>query len=415
MTSSTKQFTWKDRDTTAHDILQLVYHAPPSISRLSAGLLPAIRSHKAFPQLRDLVLDTDIDGWIRIYALRACASIRTEIVVPEFEQLARVALSDYEQTQSVRGRYINRSPDLHEFATFVDHHPKNRQWFFALLDDAPPIIQTQFIMSTLLFLRSEEFEHILIKRLLGIMETYPDLLDLHLILKGASQHFDIFQSMLDARFTSILELSLKNPEDTYVISLARQWPKLRHAIQEKFENWHVFPRLPRSNRDQSSNIVSSLAYNFLFDLYQQAKASDSTAYQKLVSIARQWRGNIPMRAVTTHFLGKLKDEYDVFPILAHQLRYADDDWIDNLFDSPIRYEAGEALLQFKNPETWEAIVDSYFIRPRDDLLPFQKDWIAYLTDVLSGETGDYNSIHYGSVERRPWFRELVNVDKDDLD
>jgi len=415
LSTSTKQFAWKNRKTAAQDLLQLVYHAPLSVSRLSAQLLPAIRSHKAFPQLRDLVLDTNIDGWIRIYALRACASIRSEIVVPEFEQLARVALTDYEQTQSVRNRYINRSPDLHELASFVDNQPKNRQWFFALLDDASPDIQAQFITSSLLHLHSDEFEQILLKRLLELMEAHPDLLDFRLILRGASQHFEVFQSWLDIHFTSILELSLKNPEDTYVINLARQWRKLRVAIQAEFKNWHVFPPLPRSKRNQSINFKSSPAYIFLFDLYQQAKASDHTAYQQLLSIARRWRGNIPIRAVATHWIGKLKDVYNVFPVLCYQLRYADVDWEIDLFDAPIRYEAGEALLQFKNSETWETLVDSCFIRPSNDLLPFQTDWIAYLTDVLSGEIDDYDGVGYGSVERRAWFQQLVNVDKENLE
>ena len=122
-----------------------------------------------------------------------------------------------------------------------------------------------------------------------------------------------------------------------------------------------------------------------------------------------------MKSVAPHWLGKLGDSHNVFPILAHLMRYGDAKISLELFDSPLRYEAGEALLQFKTPETWEVYIDSYFINPNDDLLSFQEAWIEYMTDALSGVDRDYDEYTYGAIERRWWFRELENLSLDELE
>ncbi len=122
-----------------------------------------------------------------------------------------------------------------------------------------------------------------------------------------------------------------------------------------------------------------------------------------------------MRAVATHLVGKLSQQYDAFHILSSLMRSGDVDWDERFFDSPIRYEAGEALLKFATPATWEVFVDSYFIDPRDDLLSFQGEWIAYLTDILSGEAKEYTDIQlWGDESHRAWFRALKDISAEQL-
>lgn len=413
MDTATKQFAWKDRDTAGQDLLQLVYHGPPSISRLSARLLTSICSNEIVSQLCDIVLDEDIDRWIRIYALRACSSVSDDIYIPEFKPLVQVSITEYERQQTGKNRFLSEVLDLYDFALFADRHPQNRDWFFDLLSRMDLSILVRFIISTLKYEHSSNFKAILLSWLKAIVNTHQEKLDSRPLMQIASQHFDLVESWLDDQFADILEISLKNPESTLVITLARQWKRLRYAIEEQFDDWHVVPPLPRHKRSPIRDYESSLAYQHLFELYERALVSDTKAYKELVRIARTQQGNIPARAVATHWIGKLSTAHNVYPFLVHQLQYAHVNLKFDCFDSPIRYEAGEALLEYKTSQTWEVFVDSYFIYPRDDLLRFQDNWIAYLTDILSGEHVKYSGLKYTKV-RRGWFHALADVDVDSL-
>lgn len=416
MNNKTKQFSWKNRDSAAYDLLQMVYHSPPYISSLSARLLSAIRSVESLPQLRDIVLDDKTDAWIRIYALRACSKIPVDVLTEEFKQLTQQAISNKESVflSSQKG-YGRLEPDLlSELANFAANHPKNRDWFFELLDKAQPAIMMRFIAYELLRRHSDDFNQLLETHLLKLLEEDITFLDISLVSRILDLELDGSQELLDREFDKVLELCLKNPEDGSVIRIARRWKRLRIALQDELDDWHVHLPLKRYHRNLVHDYQFSPAYIYLLNLYEKAKDSDATAYQKLVSIAHRWRGNVPMRAVATHWIGKLAGVYDVFPILSSQMKYGNVNWDVDLFDSPIRFEAGEALLQFKTPKTWELLVDSCFISPRDDLLPFQIEWIAYLTDYLSGEAYEYDGIHFGSEDNRGWFRQLADVSPDEV-
>src|SRR5215213_6122423 len=80
---STQQFQWKDRDTAAQDLLQLAYHAPPSVSSRALMLLRSIRSAKIMPELEALVIDESRDIWPRRYALRALKSVPGDVDMPQ--------------------------------------------------------------------------------------------------------------------------------------------------------------------------------------------------------------------------------------------------------------------------------------------------------------------------------------------
>ncbi|MEL6407756.1 MAG: hypothetical protein AAFR81_25530, partial [Chloroflexota bacterium] len=310
MNTPTKQFAWKDRDIAGQDLLQLVYHAPPSISRLSARLLIAIRSNEILPQLHNIILDENVDRWIRIYALHAFSMASDDIYMPEFKPLVQASIAEYERQHTGKNRFLSEVMDFHDFALFADNHSQNRDWFFDLLSRLDLAIQVGFITSILLYKHSPEFKAILLSRLKAIVNTHHEILNSKTLIRIASQHFDLLEPWLDNQFADILEISLKNPESTSVITLARQWKRLRYAIEEQFDDWHVVPPIPRHKRSPVRDYESSPAYQYLLELYKQAQASDTKAYRGLVRIARKQQGNIPARAVATHLIGKLSDVHD---------------------------------------------------------------------------------------------------------
>jgi hypothetical protein len=63
-----------------------------------------------------------------------------------------------------------------------------------------------------------------------------------------------------------------------------------------------------------------------------------------------------------------------------------------------------------SPDVWETMVDAFFIRPRNVLESFMSEWIAYLTDRLSGIGTPYTGITFGDENQRFWFRALAETD-----
>ncbi len=422
MLPSSKQFTWKNRDTAAHDMLQLVYHAPPYISLLAARLLVAFRSMQILPQLTNLILDENLNGWLRIYALRAYSATPANKLAKEFEELARAALLQREQNLEItdvrsNSRGILQIDLLNELSTLADNHPANRTWFFQAIDEAHPLVQRQYLgIDALRHHHSEKFKQIVVQQLFKLLDSQPDLLDFDIIATLLATTEEA-QSWLNDRLDTVVQMCLRDKDNPIIKHVSRRWPQLNELLAHHISDWDEVPSHDTNQRRRADQLEykSSPAYLQLMRLYDKAAKSDQNAYNQLVEMARSWRGNIPIRAVATHLIGKLSEQFDAFPILAHQMRYGDVNWDDNLFDSPIRHEAGEALLKFPTPEIWEVLVDSYFISPRDDLLPFQIDWIAHLTEVLSGEDQPYDGLSWGSEERRAWFQALNTVKPPDLD
>ncbi len=87
-------------------MLQLVYHAPYSVSHLAARLLIAFRSFAVLPELRAIFLDETQEKWQRIYALRAFAATPANLLVTEFKPLAQAAIA--------RREAIILSPGMHD-------------------------------------------------------------------------------------------------------------------------------------------------------------------------------------------------------------------------------------------------------------------------------------------------------------
>lgn len=150
-------------------------------------------------------------------------------------------------------------------------------------------------------------------------------------------------------------------------------------------------------------------------MYQQAENDDKPAYHRLVIVARKWQGNIPLRAVATHMLGKLRHKHKVTGILCYLLKYAEDDWDNDISPlSPIRAEAGEALKEMPSPQVWAEMIDAFFINPANVLSDFMLDWIAHVTDRLDGLSTAYGGGLWGDEEYRRWFRALAEISEEQL-
>ena len=393
-------------------------------------LLVAIRSPRIVPELRAIAFDNGLDTWLRIHALRAIASTPGDIACPEFEPLAQQALT----WRAARARRFHQpNPDwlligidlLDDLASLADNHPVNRGWFLAVFDGAQDLREVQrFLRESMNVYMSDAFRKLLLARLLALLEAHPDLLDLETV--SALQGTEHTQAWLDARFDRVFALCLAASERQArtVFYLAADWERLRQALStsmlgfaadlQAHQAWIEAQCKTHGSQEGVQAFRASPAYLTLERLFEAARDGDRTAYDQLGKIAR-WNDSILLRAVATHFLGRLHPQYDVQPILI-SLLFVDDDWnVPNSPDSPVRYEAGVALLDLPSPETWIALVDSFFVNPRNILQSFQREWIAYVTDRLSGVDGAYHGLHYGGIEKRPWFRALVDIPAEQIE
>jgi len=345
----------------------------------------------------------------------------------QFQSLVQQALVVREEKLNAPISYRNylnvTQPDLLDsLSTLADEHPSNRSWFFALLREAHPRVAVAFLKSSLYFIQSDDFRALGVNLLMEILNEHWNLIDLSIVsgLSRLSQedHSDVW-AWLEHHFEYILQICLENPEDRNLKHIARRWSQLNRALKARIYHWNSDYVMPlnqptRAMDENATDYQESPAYQYLITLLEKAKFADSEAYQQLLSIGQRWQGNVPLRAVATHFIGQLGESFNVYPFLVRQLLYADVDWDINSFDAPIRFEAGEALLAYPTSENWEVFVDSAFIKPRDDFKSIQHDWIAYLTDLLSGENVEYKSRRFKSEADRSWFRALAKMSEEQL-
>jgi hypothetical protein len=417
LTSATQQFIWKDRDTAANDLLQLAYYAPPHISRLAIQVLRAIRSPQIVPALTAIVGDTEREIWQRIYALRAITNTPGNFFIPELEQHAQWAIQ--KRIMKVRNLPI-KPPDnlwfgvdlLEEISSLSSEHPINQNWFLAVVDSIEePYVLCRFLKHTLLFYQPAEYKQQLIERLFKLYDDYPDFLSIGTIGHLYGQN-DWAANWCHSHFDMIFERCVQNSEDWAVTSLAKEWDKLREALVARVATFKdKLSEEPPVRASKAIDTTHSPALSFLKDTYLAALDGNKTAYSRLLTATRLWKGFIPFRAIATYYVGKLQDKYDVFPTLNALMGFTDD-WGDNPM-SPIRFEASEALIRNPSAAVWLTLVDSFFINPRNFLADFQLDWIAYVTDVLSGISQPYSGVHYGDVENRAWFKALAALPEDE--
>jgi hypothetical protein len=390
----------------------------PSSANVQIQLLPAIRSEEIIPELAAITLDSHREDWQRVYALRAISIAKNDFYFPELESLARQSLAErVTKFRDGKTPYFDYHDFLSEINNFVGEHSTNRTWFLHILDELDePFLLVRFLQYVLLFRQPNDYRQELLLRLKNAFDKAPQFISLRSI-----SHFyresDTAKEWCEKHFDRILALCAKEPNNWEVWRLAKKWNRLRESLTENIDGWelgYVEKFLNFAPRKVEPFRASPLQ-NFLEGCYLSSLEGNKKAYQRLVEVARLWKGNIPFRAVATHYLGKLQDHYDVFPILSSFLHYPNDDWGDEVSPySPIRFEAGEALLSKPSAAVWELMVDAFFVRPSDFLCDFQLDWIRHLTDSLSGIDAEYDGVRH-KVEERAWFRALADVSKEDAE
>ncbi len=427
---TSKQFKWKDRDTAAQDLLQLVYHAPPSVSSLALNLLHSIRSSSILPDLETIVMDDNRDIWERCYALRGIISVSGDIdmsqLVPYMERALSARCTRFRQSPYPEFYNGDLSPDLlDDLLSLVNKHPSNREWFFDVLHHVEePTVLGDYINRASNYQMDDDFRQQLFEILLNLIDNHPEALTLAITSRFLNAQSDKAHELLDKNLQRIAErcLSSRRGPDEW-LWVAFQWselcdelvkakPELAITLSDFRQERDNLRANWQSRRQKGTAVVQENAsYQFLLKLYESAQNDDHDAYSKLRDIAKEWNEDIPLRAVATHFIGKLSPKYDSLSVLRAQMKYAHDDWGELPCDSPIRFEAGEALSRHPSPETWASLVDAFFINPRNVLSSFMHDWIEHVTDILSGDLYDYKGGRWGDIDNRGWFLALAELDE----
>jgi hypothetical protein len=129
----TKKFAWKDRDTAAHDLIQLAYHAPQFISQHALDILSAIHSQVIVSDLRAITLDSEREYWERVYALRALGNTPGDSAFPELSPIAKRDLVNRQHMVSRSAIDLDRADELYippdmigEVIAFAAKHPRTR-------------------------------------------------------------------------------------------------------------------------------------------------------------------------------------------------------------------------------------------------------------------------------------------------
>lgn len=171
-------------------------------------------------------------------------------------------------------------------------------------------------------------------------------------------------------------------------------------------------RVRKRKRHVPPDYKQTTVYIKLEALYLQALNGDRTAFKSLSDYANRWNEHIITRALAAHFIGWLHPQFDVVDTLSWLLCYADDDWGTPPYYSPVRTEAGEALYRIASPQAWEALVNGFFINPRNILAGFMLIWISQLTDRLSGihRQSSRPEPVAGDLSRCPWVNVLAKID-----
>ncbi|MBX3086526.1 MAG: hypothetical protein KF716_33135, partial [Anaerolineae bacterium] len=154
----TKRFVWKDRDTAALDLIQLVYHAPQYISQQALHILSAIGSNAIIFDLQAIVLDSERRYWERVYALRALANTYGEVYFPDLLSVTNEQLLRREEIITSAGNAIGMLHELYfsndilpEIIAFAAKHPSNRNWLLNRLKQVETIVSCSVFSQELSF------------------------------------------------------------------------------------------------------------------------------------------------------------------------------------------------------------------------------------------------------------------------
>ncbi|MBL8155613.1 MAG: hypothetical protein JNM70_15625, partial [Anaerolineae bacterium] len=238
-------------------MLQIVYHAPPTLSRHAARLLQRFHSTAVLPELQAIVLDEQIENWTRIYALRAIVAAPGDLLLDAFEPLARAAILQRERKvkqSRQQGIPINDWFEIDLFPNLiglVEKHPSNRAWFFSILDAADPYIQKIFLESHLHTESPNSFHMLVVNRLLNLLDIYPQFLDPGVVQKLVGGGAEA-ESWLDTHFDAIVRLCLEAPESNSVKQAASEWPRLDKYLHQCLDQWEMTSDPPKEQAESRS-------------------------------------------------------------------------------------------------------------------------------------------------------------------
>jgi len=413
----TQKFFWKDRDTAALDLLQLVYHAPQFISQHALGLLSAIRSDVITADLKALALDTQRPYWDRVYALRALGEVRDGVYFPELRTIVDGALLQRKHIIDQHGsdpeglaHLCFPEDQMWSVFAFVEQHPTNEDWLLSAIDEADPRVRYTVLIEQLPRQMPHSLSDRLIDRLLSLVETYPELLTLSAAnrLYAHYEQNPQVQILLQAHLGTIAsKAAAAKPSERSSFDLQSsipwQWPELRAEIfrlrpdfEEKYARDQARLNRIRDNalerRIENPAYQETIFWQELVRLYEQAQ-TDSNAIWQLYHKAYDRHLTIPQRAAAAHFLGKFHDQSGVTHKLRFLASYAqDNDWDDG---APVCFEASRALFETGSPEAWEALIEAYLSATDNLFMTALKRWISRLTDVLSGVDESFEETDYG--------------------
>jgi HEAT repeat protein len=379
-----QRFSWKDRDTAAHNMLQLVYHGPEHIRLGALRALQAIRSSKYIDELKAIALDVNWPFAERSEALRALAVFPKDLYLPELVPLLKdywagrwktVEAVMHSSLDSVTDHQLHAERNLSwAILTTIGAHQSNYQWFFEFLEHIAPTTRSEVLSHAIGATCQSPLEPLLIDRLTELLDLHPALFTLTAIEVIANHGIDKSEQWLVCNANKIIALSA-SADSQLVSSILGYCPELTSAIAEKdpelaklspFSANYEKPPLPESVTEALSKWKDN--YDFttapigqqINQLYTQAASGDENAFSSLFVLSDDSRVSVPVRAVITHFLGKLWPHERVLEqlcLLVQNNKTWDDPWPTYA----IRLEAAEALHNTATSAAWEALVDVIFL------------------------------------------------------
>ena len=422
----TKRFQWKNRDTAARDLLQIVYHAPPFISRDALRLLSAIRANVIVPDLKKIVLDSNRDQWDSIFALRSIRSISEDIYFPELARCVRQAFKTRQKfvvqwrSQTDQGDDVHFPYDIVEDAiNFVACHPSNQGWLFECFDLASPRVLRGVLVKQLFYSSSGSMQKILLHRLIVLLQAYPELLSLRAVQAIYDSKQDtIAQVFLEKQLDQIIELALdakpsKRHHYDFVASMSWKWDKLQSALaarRPEYEEYFKQHEMDIASQhakwqaiwNEDTSYTNTTAWREIESLFMQASNGEDKAFWRLYHQIFDRDLSIPIRSASMHFFGKLRNDPRVIDKLIFFAANADDQWNDL---HPIRFEAAKALFDIGTNQAWMGLIEAFFTARNNFLTDRLFDWIECLTDMLSGVTTTFE-FDTTRIENQ-WFRDIT--------
>lgn len=337
MSKTSPLFAWRDRDTAARLMLQLSQIAPPYVRRRALSILHAFKSDVVIDEMVEIIMDDrSYNHYERIAALETLTAVPSgKLHLP---QLAPFVLDEWDEIPPTC------------FIRFAAAHPANADWVFAR---AKEVLHRDDYLQELSYLALTWGNHPILRRYVE-----PDL---EAIIR-VNTHMK----------TDLQEIAEEQAR------IAKLWDnaKSEEEVEEIFSDHPILMEL--------------------YQHYQAALNGEEESFYELSHVplpnGMSNYSSVEQAAAATHLLGRLAHRYDVIEDLWQILRDAPSpDEESDRRNSGVRFyrgdyiaiEAGSALSRIVKPQTWEALIDIFFMGVQSDYDAYMFRWIERLTDKLS--------------------------------